>query len=88
MIVYNVAHKFFSFHDGADAHRKDQGLPPKALNKIRIDDRHQLADFLNALFSAEVETPAGIDVPPGLESNPPQFVLNDWARRASYKTAK
>ncbi|WP_428413088.1 hypothetical protein [Pararhizobium sp.] len=89
MIVYNVGRQFFPLKDDAETERKAQFLPPRATHKIRIEDREQLAAFLNGLC----ENATMIANPEDPEANPrialddaaldfvPQFVKDDWARR-------
>jgi hypothetical protein len=96
MIVYNAGRKFFALKAEAEAHRRELGLPKDRLLKIQIDDREQLAAFLDALAGgAAVAVPAGVILEGGqLEQLEladeafafiPDFMRRDWQRRAELR---
>lgn len=49
MIVYNVGRRFFALKVDAEKYRRAERLKPGATVELRIDDRYQLAGFLDGL---------------------------------------
>ena len=59
MIVYNVKAAFFAMKEDAEIFRKAEGLPPAATLKVTIENRDELAAFLNGVLGAPAKpTPA------------------------------
>lgn len=87
MIIYNAGTQFFALKNDAEDHRKALGLKPGATHKLTINDRDQLAAFLNGLCEKTVKTDeqpadeleavaAAIDVEPDhVPDYVPQFLL-------------
>ncbi|CAM5598833.1 hypothetical protein MAUB1S_10127 [Mycolicibacterium aubagnense] len=95
MIVYNVKRRWFTMKNDAEAYRKAEGLPPSATYKLVIEDREDLAAFLNGITDVNimhryVET-AGEQVPEEVlarceASDPdfiPRFLVEDWEKRSA-----
>ena len=98
MIVYNVLARFFTMKDEAEAYRKMKQLPPAATAKIIINDRDDLATFLNGMLGLATPdakpTRLANQAAQVAEHNPdpelnedwvPKFIKEDWARRGKAK---
>ncbi len=79
MIVYNVTTRFFDMKKPADDLRRAKNLPPASLHKITINNRQQLAAFLDGLCNASPTAPvtclANADIPDFV----PKFLHKDYA---------
>ena len=92
MIVYNVKARYFPMKEDTEAYRKQEQLPPAATAKIVINDRDDLAAFLNGALGAPAEkatrltnqaaaVAAYVPEPEINEDWVPKFIREDWAKR-------
>lgn len=83
MIVYCAGTRFFDKKADAEKHRIQLGLPPKETLTFRIENREQLAEFLNALCNPPQQTIPGMPTvtPPPDDAWIPSFIKEDWKRR-------
>ncbi len=94
MIVYYAARGFFDMKSDADKHRKDNGLKPADLLTVRIENRTELANFLNELLRIEpdvhhgaVGNGAGHPIPESsdlptipADADIPKFIRESWGK--------
>lgn len=95
MIVYNVKRRWFAMKGDAERYRIREKLAPDATSKLSIEDRAELAAFLDALcqapaVSAEGKTEVAV-VPERIiddsfvdsDFDIPKFLRDSWARLRS-----
>ncbi|MBO6814544.1 MAG: hypothetical protein JJ891_06775 [Rhizobiaceae bacterium] len=91
MIVWNIENRFMAHKADADKIRKERKLPPSELNKITINNRDELAEFLDGMLQyAKPDRPIPKEAEkvkeyvPDLEEAPdwiPDFIKEDWKNR-------
>jgi len=93
MIVYNVERRLFALHDAANTYRRERGLKPGAITKIRIEDRDELATLLDGLCNTDIVAvrtddgmmamiPQDVSVHPMVppDADIPKFLRDSWQR--------